>query len=109
MFRKLFATMRIGLPRRMGKTTIACVFYQAHPNTIIVAHSSDMQRDIRRRLLTLNLDHDPRVYNGKSPHSLRGIGADFVIVDEVDCISEEALEILYNISAEYVILLGGVR
>jgi hypothetical protein len=99
-FNKEFNTLRIGLPRRVGNTTLALMVFQHYPSSILfVQNQSTIMHDPRLR----SLDRD-RVYS-KAFQSF-GHSPSVVIVDVASYLTGREQENIFSINSNAFIFLG---
>jgi hypothetical protein len=103
-FKKEFLTIKLGLPRRSGKTTIAVALLTRFQDALLIVANSTLQRELRRRLIELSIDPERTViYDWR--HIL-GRSAQYVIIDDASHVSREMMDAAYYVNAKFFILLG---
>jgi predicted AAA+ superfamily ATPase len=90
-----FQTLRVGLPRGIGKSSLVRNLAKHFRNSIIIVPFENMRKDFRQTSPVYCPSHD-----------LIGCRASYVIVDEVSLINNEMMQVIYAINAEFFILIG---
>jgi hypothetical protein len=99
-FKKEFATVKISLPRRQGNTALAFKCLKDFKCSILVfrvrADCDDprVKEFDRKRIFTLNMS------------SLKSAKADVIIVDGASYIEKEKINKIYDVDAQFYVLLG---
>ena len=99
-FNKEFNTLRLGLPRRAGNTTLALMVFQHYPSSILIVQNQDM---IRRNFRSL--DNRNHVFS-KSQPGFPGQSPSVVIVDTSSYLTDREQENIFSIDSNAFILIG---
>ena len=102
-FRKDFCTLRIGLPRRSGNTTLGLRILRSNPKALFFTNNLHYAKDVKNSLSKGDLRD--RVFS-KNSNDYVGMDVSLVIVDIATFLTERELEKIYSINCDAFILLG---
>lgn len=99
-FNKEMNTLRLGLPRRSGNTTLALMIFQHYPSSILIVQN---QNTITHNQQFRSLDRN-RIYS--KAFRIMGLSPSVVIVDVARYLTVLEQEHIFSIDSNAFILLG---
>ena len=107
-FNKEMRTLRIGLPRRSGNTTLALMIFQHYPSSILIVQDQNSARELERRPELQSCNGKSRIYS-KRTHVHYSQGREnpsVVIADIFGYLTELEQQNIFNINSKAFIFLG---
>ena len=104
LFNKEMNTLRLGLPRRSGNSTLALMIFQHYPSSILILNNSSQIREFQRNPLLRSCDSSRRIFSKSG--RITGISPSVVIVDMSSYLTDQEQENIFSINSNAFILLG---
>lgn len=103
LFNKEMNTLKLGLPRRSGNSTLALMIFQHYPSSILILNNSTLVRGFQGNSLLHSCDNSRRIFS--KSERITGISPSVVIVDQSSFIIQEEINI-FSIRSNAFILMG---
>jgi hypothetical protein len=103
LFNKEMNTLKLGLPRRAGNTTLALMIFQHYPSSILILQNSSMIRSFQQNSELRSCD-SRRIFSKLG--RITGLSPSVVIVDTASYLTDREQENIFSIKSDTFIFLG---